>query len=53
MGAEDSQEVGVKGADGNMLSDGDSISIIKDLKIKSTSLLNHTDPDETATRTAP
>ncbi|MBP2313427.1 zinc ribbon domain-containing protein YjdM [Azospirillum soli] len=38
-GAEGSQEQGVRDANGNMLADGDSVTVIKDLKVKGSSLV--------------
>lgn len=38
-GAEASQEQGVRDANGNALSDGDSVTVIKDLKVKGSSLV--------------
>ncbi|WP_448208456.1 zinc ribbon domain-containing protein YjdM [Azospirillum sp. sgz302134] len=37
--AEDSPEQGVRDANGNPLSDGDSVTVIKDLKVKGSSLV--------------
>ena len=37
--AEASQEPGIKDANGNALSDGDSVTVIKDLKVKGSSLV--------------
>lgn len=37
--ADNSNESGVKDANGNPLSDGDTVSVIKDLKVKGTSLV--------------
>ena len=37
--AEASQEQGVRDAHGNVLSDGDSVTVIKDLKVKGSSLV--------------
>jgi len=38
-GADASQEQGVKDANGNPLNDGDSVTVIKDLKVKGSSLV--------------
>ncbi len=38
-GADASQEQGVKDAHGNPLNDGDSVTVIKDLKVKGSSLV--------------
>jgi len=37
--AESSQDQGVRDANGNSLSDGDTVSVIKDLKVKGSSLV--------------
>ena len=38
-GAEDAQGQGVRDANGNMLADGDAVTVIKDLKVKGSSLV--------------